>query len=265
MHRTLIPLLCLTLLTAACGGTEDGICTDTAEHLRSCFGDTAASSYLSGSCNPDSAYRLLSLDCKGLSQAVLGGKADELGVEEAVREAVRQAIREAVMQAMQQVWEQVVGALGMGSLTDRPLYLQFYKSSSKSKAQSRADELASAMAGDPDFRPMVVKTGWFSYAVVHGPCPLDPGSDLPRKVADLVMNNPELIKALGGELKTEPTDEGMEVHMSLPLTLLSFDADTPATLGCTSYSSGNGAGGLGEEPGYNDEPGSGEEPGFGDE
>lgn len=227
MHRA---LLTAAILLTACGGAEDTICDDTAAHLRSCFGAQAGSSY---ACNPDTAARLLSLDCKGLSQAVLGGKADEVGVEEAVREAIRQAIREAVMQAMKQVWDQVVSSLPPG-ISDRALYLQLYKSSSESKAQSRASDLAAALSADPDFQPTVVKTGWLSYAVLHGPCPLDPGSDLPRKIADLVMTHPELIKALGGEIQTEPSEEGAQVQISLPLTLLSFDKDAPADMGCST-------------------------------
>ena len=229
MRRALLSLTAATLLTA-CGGAEETICDDTAAHLQACFGAQAASSY---SCNPDTAARLLSLDCKGLSQAVLGGKADEMGVEEAVREAIRQAIREAVMQAMTQVWDQVLSSLPLG-ISDRALYLQLYTSSSESKAQSRASELAAALSGDPDFQPTVVKKGWFSYAVLHGPCPLDPGSDLPRKIADLVMTHPDLIKALGGEIQTDPSEEGAQVHISLPLTLLSYDKETAADLGCST-------------------------------
>jgi hypothetical protein len=218
------------LLATGCGGASDGSCAEAANHLAACMGDGVASAYAEGSCNPDTAARLLSQDCDGVRRTLLNpGKADQL--DEAVKEAVRNAIREAVMQALEQAWQQVLGTLGLG-LSERPIYLQFSTSHSKSKAEERAAELAQALAADPDFQPIAVKVGTFKWAVLHGPCPLDPGSDLPRKVADLVMENPELIKVLGGSIDVEHTEEGATVKMHLPLTLLSFGKDTPASLGC---------------------------------
>lgn len=225
----LVPAL---LLLASCGGieSEEGACAAASAHLESCFGDSAAGAFAPGSCTPDRAARVLGLGCSQLSQLVLGGKADEAGVDEAIQDAIRDAIRDAVVQAIQQAVEQVLKALDFG-LGDRPFYLSFDKTSSESAAQSRAQELADILAGDPELQPTVMDVS-SGYAVVHGPCPIDLASDLPERIADLVLEHPELISALGGEISVEHTEEGASVSMHLPLTLLSVDASVPAQLGC---------------------------------
>jgi hypothetical protein len=241
----LIVLISVSQLAAGCGGADDGSCAQAASHLATCMGDGVGAAYAAGTCNPDTAGRLLAQDCDGVRQTLLDpGKADQL--DEAVKEAIRNAIRDAVMQALEQAWQQVLGTLGLG-LSDRPIYLQFSTSYSKSKAEERAAELSQALASDPDFQPIAVKIGTFKWAVLHGPCPLDPQSDLPRKVAELVVQNPELIEVLGGTIDVEETEEGAKVQMHLPLTLLSFDKETPAALGC-GESPGSGPSGPDPDP-----------------
>ena len=73
-------ILASVLLAAGCGsiGEVGGGCEDATYHLAACMGDDVASAYATGTCNPDTAARLLAQDCNGLRNTLFNdsGKAD---------------------------------------------------------------------------------------------------------------------------------------------------------------------------------------------
>jgi len=232
---------CLVVLVlAGCDGTiGGGLCAEVTEHLESCFGPSAAGAFGSRTCSPERARRLLGLDCNALSELMLSGDretfsggTEDPGVEREVREAIREAIREAVTTGLSEAWSQVLSALGLG-LSDRRIYLLLAQTSSKAAAESRAAQLSAILEGDNRFAPIVVKLGTGSYAVLHGPCPLDPSDDLPRLVADVVVARPQLVKEIGGQISLTQNDDGTWANqISLPLHLLAYPSTAPASFGC---------------------------------
>ena len=235
--RIVLPVV---LALAGCDGMiGGGLCQEVTEHLQGCFGQSAAGAFGGRTCSPERASRLLDLDCNALSELMLSGDretfsggAKDPGVEREVREAIREAIREAVTTGLSEAWSQVLSALGVG-LSDRRIYLLLAQTSSKSAAESRAARLAAILDGDARFAPFVVKLGTASYAVLHGPCPLDPSDDLPRRVADVVVARPQLVKELGGQISLTQNDDGTWANqISLPLHLLAYPGTAPASFGC---------------------------------
>ena len=191
------------LLIAGCGGIEQDVCGAAAQHLGSCFGAKAASTYQGHTCDADAANRVLSMSCQTLGAATSGGKMDELGLDDAIQDAIRKAVREKVVEALKETLSQLLNGT-VGSMLDKyDFYILLYKSDSKYMAESKAMELGAAFASIPDIRPVLVKmdSGW---GVVQGNCPVSLASDLPERIGDVVEGNPELIKALGGSIDMNP-------------------------------------------------------------
>ena len=200
-------LLILALLTAGCNvEMERDVCSAAAGHLESCFGKLQSNPYAQASCNPDSAARLLSRSCKALSYAMMGGKADDLGLDEQIQKAIKDAIRQAIIEGVKQALNQVLGSLGSSLLKKYDFYLMLHLADSQDAAQAKADELRPLLASDPDMDPMVLKID-SGYAVIHGPCPLTLSSQLAEKIANMVADNPKLIEALGGTITTQTEPE----------------------------------------------------------
>lgn len=231
---TLTSLLLASLLAPGCNGIETSpdVCSAASAHLRSCFGSKLpAATFVGDSCNEATAEKMLGMSCQGLSLALLGGKAD-YGVEEQVKEAIKDAIRQAIAEGLKQVIEQILGSFG-SSLEKYDFYLLLYQSDDEAEAQAKAQELDQVMGDDPEMEPRVIKLS-DGYGVIHGPCPLELSTTLAKKVASLVADNPELIKALGGSMSSGPDEDGLssEINISLPLALLPMKKSQSAKLGC---------------------------------
>lgn len=193
------------LLVTGCGGIEQDACSAAANHLGSCFGAKATSTYQGHTCDTDAANRVLSMSCQTLGMATSGGKMDELGLDNAVQEAIRKAVREKVVEAIKEALSQLLNGT-VGSMLDKyDFYILLYKSNSKYMAESKVAELSAAFASIYEIRPVLVKmdNGW---GVVQGNCPVSLASDLAERIGDVVEGKPELIKALGGSIDMNPSD-----------------------------------------------------------
>jgi hypothetical protein len=219
---------------AGCGGLElDGerdtfthpaACTAAASRLKTCFGYPFLER-----CDEEQASQLASLSCNELTQLLLSGEADDLGVSSSLQDQLREAFRRAVSQAISAALQPALGLLS--SALDRPLYLSLARASTEDEALSKAQQLAPYLAGHAGMEPTVMALP-SGYAVVHSRCALDLAQSFGDVVAALIVAQPELIRLLGGSFEAAPTDEGVRIHLDLPLSLLAVADSVPAQLGC---------------------------------
>ncbi len=194
--KTSAVLTALLSLTACGGEIGPDVCALAGAHLQQCFGVSSAS--MNESCDPDQAEWLLSRNCSTLSSAMMGGKADDTGLDAQLRKAVQEAIRKALVAGFKQAINAVKQALGNKLGVPTSFYVALFRADSEQTAQLKADELDLILSGEKEFDPTVLEMDGTFY-VMHGKCPfkLD---DLADKLAKLSMDHPKLIKAIGGKM-----------------------------------------------------------------
>lgn len=228
----------LGVLAGAAGGcddeesVEDRACESAAATIEACFGEGSADAFLD-SCSPNDAARIEGRQCLDLTTVVLDDKADATWdgeVLEAIREALHQAIEQGLTAALEQVLDRLTGV----SAEDYAAYLLLETTDTEAEAYEAAERWAEDLEGRPGFEPTVVAyaTG---YGVAHAPCLIDLTSVLPSMIADLVLETPDTIGVLGGEIhEAKQTETSRDIDVSLPLILLPTHKDEAEHPSCVN-------------------------------